>query len=43
MPEPFSNVTMPRTMNDPHVVALTFRIEHDSSVAYRADAPPIQH
>ena len=34
---------MPRTMNDPHVVALTFRIEHDSSVAYRADAPPIQH
>ena len=37
------NVTMPRTMNDPHVVALTFRIEHDSSVAYRADAPPIQH
>ena len=34
---------MPRTMNDPHVVTLTFRIEHDSSVAYRADAPPIQH
>ena len=34
---------MPRTMNDPHVATLTFRIEHDSSGAYRADAPPIQH
>ena len=29
-------------MNDPHVVALVYRVEHDDSVHYR-DAHPIDH
>ena len=32
---------MPRAMNDPHVVALVFRIEPAAS--YRGDAPAIEH
>ena len=28
-------------MNDPHVDALIFRVEHGPSVAYSDDAPPI--
>ena len=32
---------MPRTMNDPHVDALVFRIEHGPALAYSDDAPPI--
>ena len=35
--------TMPRTMNDPHVDALVFGIEHGPAVAYSDDAPPIDH
>ena len=35
--------TMPRTMNDPHVDALVFGIEHGPTVAYSDDAPPIDH
>ena len=35
------NGTMPRTMNDPHVDALVFRIEHGPALAYSDDAPPI--
>ncbi len=34
---------MPRTMNDPHVDALLFRIEHGPGVRYSDDAPPIKH
>ena len=34
---------MPHRMNDPHVVALVFKVEHGRSVAYRDDAPPIKH
>ena len=34
---------MPRTMNDPHVDALVFRIEHGPAVSYSAGAPPIEH
>ena len=30
-------------MNDPHVDALLFRIEHGQAVRYRDDAPPIEH
>ena len=30
-----------RRMNDPHVDALIFRVEHGPSVAYSDDAPPI--
>ena len=30
-------------MNDPHVVALLFKVEHGPTVAYRADAPLIEH
>ena len=30
-------------MNDPHVVALVFEVEHGPSAAYRDDAPPITH
>ena len=30
-------------MNDPHVVALLYRVEHHSSVAYSDDAKPIDH
>ncbi len=37
------NGTMPRAMNDPHVDALVFRVEHGPSVSYAADAPPIEH
>ncbi len=32
---------MPRTMNDPHVDALVFRIEHRPALAYSDDAPSI--
>ena len=35
------NTTMARRMNDPHVDALIFRVEHGPSVAYADDAPPI--
>ena len=31
-----------RKMNDPHVVALIYRIEHDDSVDY-SEAPPLEH
>ena len=34
---------MPRAMNDPHVVALVFSVEHGPAVAYRGDAPAIEH
>ena len=34
---------MPRTMNDPHVNALVFRIEHGPAVSYSDDAPAIDH
>ena len=34
---------MPRTMNNPHVDALVFGIEHGPAVAYSDDAPPIDH
>ena len=34
---------MPRTMNDPHVDALVFRIKHGPTVSYSGDAPPIDH
>ena len=37
------NGAMPRTMNDPHVDALLFRIEHGPAVRYSDDAPPIKH
>ena len=33
---------MPRTMNDPHVDALVFRIEHGPALGYSDDAPPIE-
>ena len=32
---------MPGAMNDPHVDALVFRIEHGPALAYSDDAPPI--
>lgn len=34
---------MLRAMNDPHVNALVFKVEHRSTVAYGDDAPPIEH
>ena len=37
------NGTMPRTMNDPHVNALVFRIKHGPAVSYSDDAPAIDH
>lgn len=37
------NEVVPREMNDPHVVALKFRVKHGSTVAYRDDAPHIEH
>ena len=40
--EAAENGTMPRTMNDPHVDALVFRIEHGPAVSYSDDAPPIE-